>query len=125
MNSYLLILDQSFYHTPLANMILIIKELLSLNALLKMFFLLLSGVIILGKEKDFLNPLFLKLIIILIIKKLGIIPFSFRIIVINILGFLPLIKFMKLKICLYGLINGGSFLELKLVSYLPPFVTNY
>jgi len=90
-----------------------------------MFFLLLSGVITLGKEKDLLNPLFLKLIIILIIKKLGIIPFSFRIIVINILGFLPLIKFMKSKICLYGLMNGGSFLELKLVFYLLPFATNY
>jgi hypothetical protein len=125
MNSYLLTLDQSFCPIPHANMIQNIKELLSPNALLKMFFLLLSGVITLGKEKDLLNPLFLKLIIILIIKKLGIIHFSFRIIVINILGFLPLIKFMKSKICLYGLMNGGSFLELKLVFYLLPFATNY
>jgi hypothetical protein len=78
MNSYLLTLDQSFCPIPHANMIQNIKELLSPNALLKMFFLLLSGVITLGKEKDLLNPLFLKLIIILIIKKLGIIPFFFQ-----------------------------------------------
>jgi hypothetical protein len=53
------------------------------------------------------------------------IPFSFRITAINILGFLPLIRFMKLKICLYGLMNSGSFLELKLVLYILPFATNY
>jgi hypothetical protein len=42
-----------------------IKELLSPNAQLKMFFLQPNGGITLGKEDDFLIPLFLRLAIIL------------------------------------------------------------
>jgi hypothetical protein len=125
MNLFLLTLDQSFYLIPLANMIQNIKELLSPNAQLKIFFLRPNGGITLGKEDDFLIHLFLRLTIILIIRKLGITPSSFRITVINVLGFLHLIRFMQSKTCLYGLMSGGIFLELKLVFCILPFAINF
>jgi hypothetical protein len=80
-----------------------------------MFFHQPSGIIALGKAENFLSLLIPKLIIILIIKKLGIILSTSRIIVINILGFLPLIEFIQSNHCHYGLNIGGSSLEQKLV----------
>jgi len=91
---FLLTLDQSFCLLPLANMTQSVKELLSPNAQLKMFFPWPSGSITLGKGDNYLIPLFLKLTIILIIRKPSITLSSFRIITTSILGFSPLIKFM-------------------------------
>jgi len=62
-----------------------------------MFFLLPSGGITLGKEEDLLNLLFLKLKIILIIKKPGVTHFSFRITAINILDFFTFDKIHEIK----------------------------
>jgi len=88
-----------------------------------MFFLQPSGVIILSKANNFPNPSFPKHIIILIIRKLGIIHSISRIIVIFILGFLLLTKFMQFNHYHCGLIIGGSFSELKLV-FCPPSLCN-
>jgi hypothetical protein len=91
-----------------------------LNTQLKMLFLQSNRVITLGKENNFLNPSFLRLIIIWIIRKLGVTPSSSRIIITNILGFLPLIKSMQSDHYHCGLIIGGSISELKLVFCLLP-----
>jgi hypothetical protein len=94
---FLLTQDQSFCLIPLANMTQIVKKLLSPNAQLKMFFPRPSGSITLGKGDNSLIPLFLRLTIILIIRKPSITLSSFRIITTNILGFSPLIKFHAIQ----------------------------
>jgi hypothetical protein len=90
-----------------------------------MFFHQHNGIIALGKAKNFLSLLIPKHIIILIIKRLGIILSISRIIVINIPSFLPLTEFIQSNHYHYGLNIGGSSLEQKLVFYHLLFATNF